>query len=593
MAPGGDPITTYVYTPNLGGSATPAGLVWSTSDPDGDVTAYSYDTAGNATATYQGQTVAMVSGSAAFLNLPQSPGQARTYAVYVQSSVAPASATGYTVTESGTATPGLSFTGASSTPLGSGWYELGTVKLAAADVSSGLTVSYSGTATVSAVTLLQQTASTVYDSQENAISQTDALGNVTASTYDNLGRPLAASQGQAVVVASGAPATFANLPSADGQARTYAVYVQSSVAPTGYSVTQNGTGSISWTTTISGATPLGSGWYEMGVVTLAAGNTSSGLTVSYTDAGTVSQVACLEQTSATVYDAASNVLSQTDGLDNVTTYGYNELEQQTSTSQGQIVPVSSGSATINNLPQTPGLGRTYAVYVQEASFDGSYTVDDNLNGSPTWTPAPAGSTTPLGSGWSAAGTIALCGGDHSSTLTFPGSLGSATEICLVTQVSGETYTPTGLLCNETDADGGVTTYGYDAVGDELSETDPAAQAGSPTTNYVFDADWGSDRRDRSPGAYDRLHLSARHDDVDPGPDNGHDVARPATSAPDPTSTTTAQPGPSATSRPTATPRMTCLSRRRPRRSPTTRSATVRLLRGMACLPRRWAVAGHC
>ena len=52
---GGDPITSYVYTPYVNGSSTPGGLVSSTTNPDGDVTAYSYDPAGNPTAAYQGQ----------------------------------------------------------------------------------------------------------------------------------------------------------------------------------------------------------------------------------------------------------------------------------------------------------------------------------------------------------------------------------------------------------------------------------------------------------------------------------------------------------------------------------------------------------
>ncbi len=55
----------------------------STTNPDGDVTAYSYDTAGNPTATYQGQTIAMASNSAAFNNL--APGAARTYDLYAYS----------------------------------------------------------------------------------------------------------------------------------------------------------------------------------------------------------------------------------------------------------------------------------------------------------------------------------------------------------------------------------------------------------------------------------------------------------------------------------------------------------------------------
>ena len=136
------------------------------------------------------------------------------------------------------------------------------------------------------------------------------------------------------------------------------------------------------------------------------------------------------------------------------------------------------------------MARTYTLYVQEPSFDGSYTVTDNLNGSPQWTAAPGGSTTPLGSGWSAAGTVTLAAGDLSSTLSFP-DLGSATEICLVEQVSGTTYTPTGLVGTETNGDGGLTTFGYNAVGEEISKTDPAPNPSAPSvrpvTTYVDDA----------------------------------------------------------------------------------------------------------
>ena len=205
------------------------------------------------------------------------------------------------------------------------------------DSSSSLVVNYSGSSPAEAISLLQPTSTTAYDSQENPLSQTDAMGTISASTFDNLGRPVAASQGQAVNVASGGPATFANLPLAPGLARTYTLYAQSSTAPSGYSVTQNGAGVISWTTNVLATTPLGGaagGWYELGVVTLAQGNTSTGFTVSYSDGGTVSQVAYLEQTSATVCDAAGNVLSQVDGLNNVTTFGYNNVEQQVSSSQG-------------------------------------------------------------------------------------------------------------------------------------------------------------------------------------------------------------------------------------------------------------------
>ena len=223
-AQGGDPITSYVYTSIANSGANdptgaPYGLVLSTTNPDGDVTAYSYDTAGNPTATYQGQTIAMASNSAAFDNL--GPGAARTYDLYAYSTTTLSGT--YTV-EDGSQNSLPLTTPASYLPasaLGSNWYFLGQVTL---DSSSSLVVNYSGSSPAEAISLLQPTSTTAYDSQEDPLSQTDAMGTISASTFDNLGRPVAASQGQAVNVASGGPATFANLPLAPGLARTYTLY---------------------------------------------------------------------------------------------------------------------------------------------------------------------------------------------------------------------------------------------------------------------------------------------------------------------------------------------------------------------------------
>ena len=66
---------------------------------------------------------------------------------------------------------------------------LGTVTLSDTDTSGTVTVSYSGEATVTAVTLLEQTSATVYNSAEDAVSTTDALNNITATTYDGLTGP--------------------------------------------------------------------------------------------------------------------------------------------------------------------------------------------------------------------------------------------------------------------------------------------------------------------------------------------------------------------------------------------------------------------
>ncbi len=127
------------------------------------------------------------------------PPAPRTYDLYASTP----SSSGYSVQgnlDSGlTLTTPASYLPASS--LGSGWSFLGQITL---DSSSSLVVNYSGGSPATAISLLQPTSTTVYDGQENPLTQTDAMGTLSASTYDNLGRPLAASQGQAVNVASGA-----------------------------------------------------------------------------------------------------------------------------------------------------------------------------------------------------------------------------------------------------------------------------------------------------------------------------------------------------------------------------------------------------
>ena len=277
---------------------------------------------------------------------------------------------------------------------------------------------------------------------------------------------------------------FSNVPQAPGQNRTFAVYVNAAPGSGETTITDSDSGSPTFTFSGSSTTPLGSGWYLLGTVTLAAGDLSSTVTVQYSGSG-VSQVALLQQTSTTVYDAASNVVSQTDGLGNVTTYGYNDLQQQVSSSQGQIVPLASGSAAFANLPQTPGVARTFTVYVQASSapVSGDTTITENGTASPTLS-FSGSSATPLGSGWYELGTVTLGSGDASSRLTVAYSGSGVTRVGVVQQTSADTYTPTGLVASQTNADGGVTNYGYDVLGEQTSDTGPAPNPSAPTVRPV-------------------------------------------------------------------------------------------------------------
>ena len=115
--------------------------------------------------------------------------RARTYYVYLNS--APDSDYNVTGNADSSGLENTVATAPSPSMLGGNWSLLGTYTLAAGDPRTTLTISYAGTGTpAGAVCLLEQTSTTVYDTRKPRLSQTDAMGDVTAYSYDNLGRPL-------------------------------------------------------------------------------------------------------------------------------------------------------------------------------------------------------------------------------------------------------------------------------------------------------------------------------------------------------------------------------------------------------------------
>ncbi len=157
---------------------------------------------------------------------------------------------------------------------------------------------------------------------------------------------------------------------------------------------------------------MGAGWQELGTVTLGATDESSSLRLSYSGGSvSISNVVWLEQTGSTIYDAMGNVVSQTDGLNNVTIDGYNSLEQSVSTSQGQIVAASGGAAAVYNLPQTPGQSRVYTLYALSSTSLSpcSCTPSDSDSANPPQFSGGFLTATPLGTGnyWYELGTVNL------------------------------------------------------------------------------------------------------------------------------------------------------------------------------------------
>ena len=391
------------------------GQVTATIDPLGRVAASDYDDAGLVTAGYQGQIIA-TSGTFStgysshdgyshwkFSNLsPSSASGALSYEIYVHSTTVLSGSDLTSFLAAFSECGVLTFNAASDaddTPLGSDWYDLGTVTVAL--TATKLTVSRLTATTADQVCLLQQTLATTYDDDGNVATTTDArgsttayayddlgqrtsvtapdsitglatgavtttvydddgdvtatidpLGRVTASTYDEFGNVAAGYQGQIIESVTGTPGydgsdpsswTFSNL--SPGSGLSFEVYVQGG---DGCSYTVSDAAS----TILAPApasdpsdTPLGDGWYDLGTVSVLA-------STAWVKAGMLATEApdavCLLQTSTTAYDADGNLTATIDALDRVTATHYDALGEDVADYQGQVVESVSTDPNYDN-----------------------------------------------------------------------------------------------------------------------------------------------------------------------------------------------------------------------------------------------------
>ena len=421
---------------------------------------------GDSVTTSQGQAVAVSGNSATFNNLGLLQSEAaeqRTYTVYVLTGTAPNNGSGYTFSENGVYNPAFSpYAGTSpaATPLGSGWYDLGTVTLGSNaldidDLSSVMTVACPSSAGITQVALLMQTTVDTYNADGNLISEIDAAGNTTSYSYNDLGEAAQQPDPSNTAIELGAvydkAGNLATSTDLMGNTTTYSYDVFGDEASV--TLPNPATGGFGGPTTTNAYDADGDLLSE----TDPLGNVSS---CSYDAFGDqVSQSlpnpatgAAGGPTTTSTYDLDGNLLSQTDPLGNVTSYSYDPFGNPVSQSLPNPTTGAAGGPTT-----------TYAY---------------NGVGNMLSLTDPDGNTT----SWTYDG----LGNETGQSETVALGYNSSHVVQTTTATSSYQYDLAGNLVKATDADGRVIDYWYNAANQETSEqwfTPGAAAAGSVTYSY--------------------------------------------------------------------------------------------------------------
>ncbi len=160
-------------------------------DPDGNVTTWTYNAQGQVTQSFQGQALAAGSGSTTIGGLSLT-GDQRTFEIYVYFASPPGSGwqEAFSVSDSTASDAGaLPITPATGTasPLGDGWYDLGSISLPSTDASTAVQLAYSGAAPLQ-VCLAGYANYDYYDAAGELTEAVDRDGRATTFQYDNCGR---------------------------------------------------------------------------------------------------------------------------------------------------------------------------------------------------------------------------------------------------------------------------------------------------------------------------------------------------------------------------------------------------------------------
>ena len=178
--------------------------------------------------------------------------------------------------------------------------------------SSSLTLSNAADPAGTQVCLLQQTSATAYDGDGNVTAKIDAMGRLTATSYNNVGADAADYRGEART-------TCTNFDVSSNYGGTFYIYAYAADGSVGtysdYSATM-GANTTGLTVPPATSPSLGEGWSCVG--TLATSPSALVPSLCISDDVSVGDVCVLENTASTGYDADGDVASTIDAPGDVT-----------------------------------------------------------------------------------------------------------------------------------------------------------------------------------------------------------------------------------------------------------------------------------
>ncbi|HTJ34948.1 MAG TPA: LamG-like jellyroll fold domain-containing protein [Dactylosporangium sp.] len=532
------------------------GLARSMTDPNGNVTDYDYDEAGQLTVTTGPAVMAERSGGSPVLARPVTAAGFDTFGEQVEERDPNGNVvvTGYDAEGRETSTRMPAYTppggGAAITPVTISTYDsLGQLSTTTDPLGRVTSYTYDQLGRLASVTEPSGgVRSFTYDAVGDELTDTDATGARSASTYDYLGRVVTKTD---AVRQTGAAYTSTYTYGTNGLLtgeKTPAGTVESTTYnAAGEPVTSTDAAGIVTTYGYDGAgrptrTTLADGTYSVTSYDMAGRQTAD---ADYDAAGT------LLRRATSRYDAAGNVVASTDARGTTTTFNYDPTglvlsEVQPVTATESITTSFGYDAGGNRTRFTDGRGNqfltTYNAWnlpestIEPATSwypnaaDRTYTITYDANGQPTRLALPGGASVAMtydnvGNLVKQTGTGAeVATADRSFGYDLAGRLTSATAVDgtntftyddrgLLLTASGPsgsstfTYTADALVASRADA-AGTTTYGYDTA-DRLSSVTNAGAGLAATLSYnnlsqVKSILYGTGGDTRSFG-YDTLH----------------------------------------------------------------------------------------